>query len=86
MKPLNQIDGYTFEWPHGLDTVVNDLLKRIAEHLIEKTPAERVSYINDILPALRRPTGSVSAFDQHLVITALINWREDNRDRARAAA
>jgi hypothetical protein len=85
-KPWHQVDPYVFHWPELSSPTAQDFMLRTADHLIEKTPAERVSYINDILPTLRRPTGSVSASDQHLVITALIDWREDNRDRARAAA
>jgi hypothetical protein len=86
MKPIREIDGYTFRWPELTSSTAQDLMARTAEHLIEKTPAERVEYIDGILPALQRPTGSVSAIDQHLVLSSLIQWREDNRDRARAAA
>jgi hypothetical protein len=84
MKPLNQIDGYTFKWPELSSKTAQDLMLHVSEHLMEKTPRERVDYINNILPALLRPTGSVSAFDQHLVITALITWREENLERASA--
>jgi hypothetical protein len=85
-KPWHSLDAYTFHWPELSSPTAQDFMARTAEHLIEKTPQERVSYINSILPALRRPTGSVSAIDQHLVLSALIQWREDNRDRARVAA
>lgn len=86
MKPVRQIDAYTFHWPSGLEPIANDLLKRTAEYLIDKTPAERVAYLDTVIPALRRPSGSVSATDQHLALTALTIWREENDERARAAA
>jgi hypothetical protein len=85
-KPWHQVDGYTFRWPELTSATAQDFMARTAEHLIEKTPAERVSYINGILPALQRPSGSVSAIDQHLVLSSLIQWREDNKDRAKVAA
>ena len=85
-KPWHSLDGYTFHWPELTSPTAQDFMARTAEHLTEKTPQERVDHINRILPALKRPTGSVSAIDQHLCLTALIQWREDNRDRVRAAA
>jgi NADH:ubiquinone oxidoreductase subunit D len=85
-KPWHQIDAYTFRWPELSSPTAQDFMVRTVEHLIEKTPRERVDYINSILPALKRPTGSVSAFDQHIVLTQLIQWCEENEDRARAAA
>lgn len=84
VKPIRDIDPYAFDWPCGLDTVANDFLKRTAEYLIDKTPAERVAYLDTVIPALRRPSGSVSATDQHLALTALTTWREENLERASA--
>ena len=81
MKPWHETDSYTFKWPELSDRVAQDFMLRVSAHLMEKTPAERVAYINEILPALRAPTGSVSAFDQHLVITALMTWASDNREK-----
>jgi len=83
-KPWHQVDPYTFHWPELSSPTAQDFMRRTADHLVDLTPRQRVDYINDILPALRRPTGSVSAFDQHLVLTALIQWREDNRERVAA--
>lgn len=84
MKPWHQVDGYTFQWPELSDQVARDFMVRVSAHLMEKTPAERVEYLDKIIPIMRHPTGSVSAFDQHLVITALTTWREDNRERISA--
>jgi hypothetical protein len=82
--PWHQVDGYTFRWPELTSTTAQDFMRRTADHLIDLTPRQRVDYINGILPALQRPTGSVSAFDQHLVLTALIQWCEDQRERVAA--
>jgi hypothetical protein len=84
MKPLRLVDDYTFRWPELSSATAQDFMRRTSDHLVDLTPRQRVDYINDILPALRRPTGSVSAFDQHLVLSALIQWREDNRERVAA--
>ena len=84
MIPWHQVDPYTFHWPELTSTTAQDFMRRTSDHLVDLTPRQRVDYINDILPALKRPTGSVSAFDQHLVLSALIQWREDQRERVAA--
>ena len=84
MKPWHEVDSYAFKWPELSDQVARDFMLRVSAHLMEKTPKERVAYLDAIIPIMRRPTGSVSAFDQHLVVTALIQWREDNFERISA--
>lgn len=89
-KPWHQVDGYAFNWPALTSPIANERMKSLADAMMEKTPAERVEFLDKWIPALAddkaaRKSG-ISAFDQHLVITALRTWREDNRDRARAAA
>ena len=88
MKPWHQIDGYCFRWPKLSSDVAKQRVETMIEHMIEMTPAERVEFLDKWIPALRDPKAAakagISAFDQHLVITALTTWREDNRERIAA--
>ena len=85
-KPWHQVDGYCFKWPTLTSDVAKQRVETMIDHLIEMTPAERVAYLDKWIPALRNEKAAekagVSAFDRHLVISALIQWREDNKQRA----
>ena len=81
MKPWHETDPYAFKWPQLSGQKAQEFMLSLADLLMGKTPRERVNYIEAILPDLRRPTKEVSAFDQHLVITALMTWCEDNREK-----
>lgn len=89
-KPWHQVDGYTFHCPLLTSATAQQRVASMVEHMIEMTPAERVEYLDKWIPALRDPRAAhkadISAIDQHLVLTAMMTWRADNADRARAAA
>lgn len=89
MKPWHQVDGYQFEWPTLSGDKAQNFLLRFSDELIELTPKERIEKINDWLPAIsdekRAAKSGISAFDQHLVVTTLRTWREDQRERIKYA-
>lgn len=84
-KPWHQVDGYSFSWPVLSSEVAKLRMETIVDHLIEKTPQERVEFLDKWIPALRDERAAykagISAVDQHLVVTTLMTWREDNRER-----
>lgn len=85
MKPWHQLDGYCFNWPHLSSDKAKLRLESLIDHLIEKTPAERVDLLDKWIPALRDTKNAekagIPATDQHLVVTALMTWRQDNVER-----
>lgn len=87
-KPWHEVDGYTFKWPELSSDIATRRVETMVEHMMEMTPAERVSYLDKWIPALRDQKAAAKAgidfFDQHLVVSSLIVWREDNRARAAA--
>lgn len=87
-KPWHQVDGYCFLWPELSSDVAKRRVETMVDHMIEMTPAERVAFLDKWIPVLADETGAVkagiSAVDQHLVLTALRTWREDNRERVPA--
>lgn len=85
VKPWHQIDGYCFRWPELSSDVAKQRVETMVEHMIEMLPAERVEYLDKWIPALNDTNAAakagIGAVDQHLVVTALMQWREDNRER-----
>ena len=88
VKPWHQIDGYCFRWPKLSSDVAKQRVETMVEHMIEMTPAERVEFLDKWIPALNDTNAAakagIGAVDQHLVVTALMQWREDNRERIAA--
>lgn len=87
-KPWHTLDAYTFHWPTLSSATAQQRMLAMVEHMTEMTPAERVAYLDKWIPALRDQRAAAKAgigyFDQHLVVSSLIAWREDNRARAAA--
>lgn len=85
MRPLSETDGYLFQWPDLSNEVARNFIARFTDSLIDLTPAQRVEKIDAWLPALRNEAHAakhgISAADQHIVVTTLMTWREDNLDR-----
>ena len=85
MKPWHQIDGYCFNWPILSSEKAKQRIETLVDHMIEMTPAERVEFLDKWIPALRDTKAAakagIDAADQHLVVTALMTWREDNIER-----
>ena len=88
-KPWHQLDGYCFRWPELSSDVAKQRLETIVDHLIERTPAERVAFLDKWIPALADPKAAakagIGAMDQSQVVNALRVWREDNRERVQYA-
>ena len=88
MRPLRLVDDYTFRWPELSSTTAQTFMSRFSDELIDLTPAQRIAKIDAWLPAIQDPThaakNGIGAIDQHLVVTSLLMWREDNRDRVAA--
>ena len=90
MKPIRDVDAYTFAWPTLGNPTAQRRVETMVESMIEMTYRERVEFLDKWIPALRDQKAAqragISAVDQHLVVTALMRWRDDNAECARAAA
>jgi hypothetical protein len=88
MTPLREVDGYTFQWPTLSNTAAQDFMLRFSGALMDLTPAQRIEKINEWLPAIQNPKhaakAGIGAVDQHLVVSALLTWREENSERVSA--
>ena len=88
MKPWHQVDHYSFRWPTLTSDIAQQRMLTLSESLMELTPRERVEKLDKWIPALRdvraAEKAGIGVADHHLVVTALLQWREDNRERIAA--
>ncbi len=60
--------------PDGLGPTATDFLTRHAVYLDGLTVEERRQHIYSWLPAIKRPSKAINAFEQTIAVTTFLSW------------